>query len=98
MMNPLIYTQEDLAAAFAIAEPRAMVKALRNLINTHQFPRPLPGMQCRWPKAAVDEWLIAHGALPCPKPSLGDFVTNDNTVTMEPSSITKLLERAYAPS
>lgn len=91
-----IYTQADLQTIFAIDEPRAMLKALRNLINTHAFPKPLPGMQCRWPKAAVDEWLVSRGALPRPKPNLGEAVTNDNTTTLHLSTLTKTLERAYA--
>lgn len=95
-MNPLIYTQDDLQSAFAIAEAGAMVKALRKLINRHGFPKPLPGMQCRWPKAAVDEWLVNHGALPPHKPSRDNVLANDNTVIMASTSLTKLLERAYA--
>jgi hypothetical protein len=94
-MTPHIYTMANLQAIFAIDEPRDMLKALRNLINTHAFPKPLPGMQCRWPKAAVDEWLIAHGALPQPKPSLGETLANDNTTTIHLSTLTKTLERAY---
>ena len=92
----LIYTLADLQIIFAIPEDDAMRKALRNLVNTHDFPKPLPGMQCRWPRAAVDEWLVTHGLMPKPKPAMADFTANDNATSQALTIITSTLEHAYA--
>lgn len=97
-MIPLLYTYDDLAILLAQRGPEACRHTVRRLIGRQGFPRPLAGAAGRFPRAAVDDWLRAHGALPPQRATIADafaLPANDTTPGTSLATLGQQLEQAY---